>query len=94
MCIRDRGINVMDDCENLGSLKGMYCIVKRNRFIFLNKDLSCLLYTSLVSMFRKPLLTIKFSASIMPIKKPEATMAGMMGTKISPSAVSYTHLWL
>lgn len=25
------GINVMDDCENLGSLKGMYCIVKRNR---------------------------------------------------------------
>ena len=26
------GINVMDDCENLGSLKGMYCI--------LNKDLS------------------------------------------------------
>ena len=21
------GINVMDDCENLGSLKGMYCIV-------------------------------------------------------------------
>lgn len=34
------GINVMDDCENLGSLKGMYCIVKRNRFIFLNKELS------------------------------------------------------
>ena len=34
------GINIMDDCENLGSLKGMYCIVKRNRFIFLNKDLS------------------------------------------------------
>ena len=34
------GITVMDDCENLGSLKGMYCIVKRNRFIFLNKDLS------------------------------------------------------
>ena len=34
------GINVMDDCENLGSLKGMYCIVKRNRFIFLNKGLS------------------------------------------------------
>lgn len=34
------GINVMDDCENLGSLKGMYCIVKRNRFIFLKKDLS------------------------------------------------------
>ena len=34
------GINVMDDCENLGSLKGMYCIVKRKRFIFLNKDLS------------------------------------------------------
>ena len=34
------GINVMDNCENLGSLKGMYCIVKRNRFIFLNKDLS------------------------------------------------------
>lgn len=23
------GINVMDDCENLGSLKGMYCIVKK-----------------------------------------------------------------
>ena len=34
------GINVLDDCKNLGSLKGMYCIVKRNRFIFLNKDLS------------------------------------------------------
>ena len=36
------GINVMDDCENLGSLKGMYCIVKRNRFIFLNKEKSAL----------------------------------------------------
>lgn len=28
------GINVMDDCENLGSLKGMYCIVKETASSF------------------------------------------------------------
>lgn len=33
------GINVMY-CEDFGSLKGMYRVIKRNRFIFLNKDLS------------------------------------------------------
>lgn len=32
------GIEVMF-CENFGSLKGMYRVIKRNRFIFLNKDL-------------------------------------------------------
>ena len=32
------GITVMF-CENFGSLKGMYKVIKRNRFIFLNKDL-------------------------------------------------------
>ena len=32
------GIEVML-CENFGSLKGMYRVIKRNRFIFLNKDL-------------------------------------------------------
>ena len=37
-----------------------------------------------VSMVRKLLLTMKFNASMMPIRKPEATMAGMMGTKMSP----------
>ena len=37
-----------------------------------------------MSIFRKPLFTMKFSASIMPMRKPLATMAGMMGTKISP----------
>lgn len=26
-------------CEDFGSLKGMYRVIKRNRFIFLNKDL-------------------------------------------------------
>ena len=26
-------------CENLGSLKGMYRVIKRNRFIFINRDL-------------------------------------------------------
>ena len=35
-------------------------------------------------MLRKPLLTMKFSASMMPMRKPDATMAGMMGTKMSP----------
>lgn len=34
------GITVLDDCDNFGPLKGMYRIIKRNRFIFLNKDLS------------------------------------------------------
>ncbi len=32
------GVNVMF-CENFGNLKGMYRVIKRNRFIFLNKDL-------------------------------------------------------
>lgn len=32
---RQLGINVML-CENFGSLKGMYRVIKRNRFIFLN----------------------------------------------------------
>ena len=27
-------------CKDFGSLKGMYRVIKRNRFIFLNKDLS------------------------------------------------------
>lgn len=30
---RQLGINVMR-CENFGSLKGMYRVIKRNRFIF------------------------------------------------------------
>lgn len=33
------GVNVLF-CEGFGSLKGMYRVIKRNRFIFLNKDLS------------------------------------------------------
>ena len=33
------GIEVLY-CEDFGSLKGMYRVIKRNRFIFLNKDLS------------------------------------------------------
>lgn len=32
------GVNVMF-CENFGTLKGMYRVIKRNRFIFLNRDL-------------------------------------------------------
>lgn len=32
------GINIMF-CEDFGTLKGMYRVIKRNRFIFLNKDL-------------------------------------------------------
>lgn len=27
-------------CDNLGSLKGMYRVIKRNRFIFINSSLS------------------------------------------------------
>lgn len=37
---KELGITVLDDCDNFGPLKGMYRIIKRNRFIFLNKDLS------------------------------------------------------
>lgn len=37
---KELGIIVLDDCDNFGLLKGMYRIIKRNRFIFLNKDLS------------------------------------------------------
>ena len=45
-------------------------------------------YTELeVSIFRNPLFTIKFKASIIPIKNPLATMAGIMGTKISPNVL-------
>ena len=33
------GINVLF-CEDFGSLKGMYRVIKRNRFIFLNRDLN------------------------------------------------------
>ena len=32
------GVHVMF-CENFGTLKGMYRVIKRNRFIFLNSDL-------------------------------------------------------
>lgn len=33
------GIVVYDDCEGFGDLKGMYSVVKKQRTIFLNKDL-------------------------------------------------------
>lgn len=32
------GIHVIF-CDDLGSLKGMYCVIKRNRFIFINSKL-------------------------------------------------------
>lgn len=35
---KELGINVLY-CEDFGSLKGMYRVIKRNRFIFLNRDL-------------------------------------------------------
>ena len=37
-----------------------------------------------VSIFKKLLLTIKSSEFIIPMRKPLATMAGIMGTNISP----------
>ena len=37
---KELGIIVLDDCENFGQLKGMYRVVKKNRFIFSNQDLS------------------------------------------------------
>lgn len=36
---KELGIEVLL-CENFGPLKGMYRVVKRNRFIFINQDLS------------------------------------------------------
>ena len=36
---RALGIEVLF-CENFGTLKGMYRVIKRNRFIFINKDLN------------------------------------------------------
>ncbi len=36
---KELGINVIF-CDNFGSLKGMYRVIKRNRFIFINKALS------------------------------------------------------
>lgn len=36
---RTIGVEVLF-CENFGPLKGMYRVIKRNRFIFLNQDLS------------------------------------------------------
>lgn len=35
---RELGITVLF-CDGFGSLKGMYRVIKRNRYIFLNKDL-------------------------------------------------------
>lgn len=37
---KELGIIIWDDCDGFGTLKGMYRVVKRNRFIFLNKDLN------------------------------------------------------
>ena len=34
-----------------------------------------------------PLLIRKFNDSIIPIRKPDATIAGMIGTKMSPSVL-------
>ncbi len=36
---KNLGIVVYDDCEGFGDLKGMYSVIKRQRSIFLNKDL-------------------------------------------------------
>lgn len=36
---KDIGINVMF-CDDFGPLKGMYRVIKRNRFIFINNELS------------------------------------------------------
>ena len=36
---QELGIEVLF-CEDFGPLKGMYRVIKRNRFIFINKDLS------------------------------------------------------
>ena len=36
---QELGIEVLF-CDNLSHLKGMYRVIKRNRFIFINKDLS------------------------------------------------------
>ena len=38
----------------------------------------------LVSTLMMPLVFMKLMALMMPKSKPEATMAGMMGTKMSP----------
>ena len=36
---RQLGVEVLF-CPDFGSIKGMYCVVKRTRFIFLNRDLT------------------------------------------------------
>ena len=36
---QELGIEVLF-CDDFGPLKGMYRVIKRNRFIFINKDLS------------------------------------------------------
>ena len=41
----------------------------------------------LVSRLMKPLVSMKLSALMMPSSRPEATMAGMMGTKTSPRSL-------
>ena len=40
-----------------------------------------------MSIFRNPLFTMKFRASMIPMRNPLATMAGMIGTKMSPSVL-------
>lgn len=41
----------------------------------------------LVSSVMKPLVSMKERALMMPSNRPEATMAGMMGTKTSPRSL-------
>ena len=54
---RQLGINVML-CENFGSLKGMYRVIKRNRFIFL--IISSFSFIGFLSTFSYQILNIQY----------------------------------
>ena len=77
--------------EEIDGVKGVFSASGQLQIILgtgtVNKVYDEFLAISGLSIFKNPLFTIKFRASIIPIKKPLATMAGIIGTKISPNVL-------
>ena len=65
--------------------------IGRNTYAIFENRFANTYIEDVVSIFKKPFFTIKSSAFMIPIRNPEATMAGMIGTKISPKV--FINLW-
>ena len=77
---RELGIEVLF-CEDFGPLKGMYRVIKRNRFIFINKDLSPRMQTIVCAheighdqLHRNMAKTTRFRSSCFTIWQPSRSM--------------------